>query len=319
MLTICIRRVAKYIFLFLAVIANSCSSGDVGHRVSTNKDEFSILFTGDVLLDRGVRTQIERNGIDHIFSAVKDSFLAADATVINLECPLTDVYTPVMKKYIFKADEKWAASLRKCGVTHAAMANNHTYDQGSTGLEHTVRALNDNSIVPMGFGYTDEERAKPVELEKNGIKVALFNSVSLRLENWIQTDGEPGICMAKGNELANHISAYRQKHPDTKIIAVVHWGIEFMPFPSNQQQMDAMLLASAGADVIVGHHPHIVQPVKKIQNCTVIYSLGNFVFDQKREDGNKAQMAKVTFGKKETKVNLYDIDIVKCRPEVSRK
>ena len=102
MLTICIRRVAKYIFLVLAVIANSCSSGDVGHRVSTNKDEFSILFTGDVLLDRGVRTQIERNGIDHIFSAVKDSFLAADATVINLECPLTDVYTPVMKKYIFK-------------------------------------------------------------------------------------------------------------------------------------------------------------------------------------------------------------------------
>lgn len=319
MLTICIRRVAKYIFLFLAVIANSCSSGDVGHRVSTNKDEFSILFTGDVLLDRGVRTQIERKGIDHIFSAVKDSFLAADATVINLECPLTDVYTPVMKKYIFKADEKWAASLRKYGVTHAAMANNHTYDQGSTGLEHTVRALNDNGIVPMGFGYTDEERAKPVELEKNGIKVALFNSVSLRLENWIQTDGEPGICMAKGNELANLISAYRQKHPDTKIIAVVHWGIEFMPFPSNQQQMDAMLLASAGADVIVGHHPHIVQPVKKIQNCTVIYSLGNFVFDQKREDGNKAQMAKVTFGKKETRVNLYDIDIVKCRPEVSRK
>ena len=319
MLTICIRRVAKYIFLFLAVIANSCSSGDVGHRVSTNKDEFSILFTGDVLLDRGVRTQIERNGIDHIFSAVKDSFLAADATVINLECPLTDVYTPVMKKYIFKADEKWAASLKKYGVTHAAMANNHTYDQGSTGLEHTVRALNDNGIVPMGFGYTDEERAKPVELEKNGIKVALFNSVSLRLENWIQTDGEPGICMAKGNELANQISAYRQKHPDIKIIAVVHWGIEFMPFPSNQQQMDAMLLASAGADVIVGHHPHIVQPVKKIQNCTVIYSLGNFVFDQKREDGNKAQMAKVTFLEKETKVNLYDIDIVKCRPEVSRK
>ena len=317
MLTICIRRVAKYIFLFLAVIANSCSSGDVGHRVSTNKDEFSILFTGDVLLDRGVRTQIERNGIDHIFSAVKDSFLATDATVINLECPLTDVYTPVMKKYIFKADEKWAASLRKCGVTHAAMANNHTYDQGSTGLEHTVRALNDNSIVPMGFGYTDEERAKPVELEKNGIKVALFNSVSLRLENWIQTDGEPGICMAKGNELANQISAYRQKHPDTKIIAVVHWGIEFMPFPSNQQQMDAMLLATAGADVIVGHHPHIVQPVKTIQNCTVIYSLGNFVFDQKREDGNKAQMAKVTFRKNETEVILYDIDIVKCRPEVS--
>mgnify|MGYP003412167412 FL=1 len=98
MWTISIRRVAKSIFIVLAVIANSCSSGDVNHRVSTNKDELSIVFTGDVLLDRGVRKQIERKGIDYIFSAVKDSFLAADATVINLECPLTDVYTPVMKK-----------------------------------------------------------------------------------------------------------------------------------------------------------------------------------------------------------------------------
>ena len=319
MWTISIRRVAKFIIIVLAVIANSCSPGDVKHRVSTNKDELSIVFTGDVLLDRGVRKQIERKGIDHIFSAVKDSFLAADATVINLECPLTDVYTPVMKKYIFKADEKWAASLKQYGVTHAAMANNHTYDQGSTGLLNTVRALKDNDIIPMGFGFTDEERVKPVELEKNGIKVALFNSVFLRLENWIQTDGEPGICMAKGNELAARISSYKQKHPDTKIIAVVHWGVEFMPYPSHQQQMDAMLLASAGTDVIVGHHPHIVQPVKKIQNCTVIYSLGNFVFDQKREDGNKAKMAKVTFRKNETEVILYDIDIVKCRPEVSRK
>lgn len=318
MWTISIRRAAKFIILFLAVIANSCSPVDERHRVSTNNDEFSIVFTGDVLLDRGVRKQIERKGIDHIFSAVKDSFLAADATVINLECPLTDVYTPVMKKYIFKADEKWAASLKQYGVTHAAMANNHTYDQGSTGLLNTVRALKDNDIIPMGFGFMDEERVKPVELEKNGIKVALFNSVFLRLENWIQTDGEPGICMAKGNELANQISSYKQKHPDTKIIAVVHWGVEFMPYPSHQQQMDAMLLATAGADVIVGHHPHIVQPVRTIQNCTVIYSLGNFVFDQKRADGNVAQMAKVTFGKKETLVNLYDVDIVNCRPEVVR-
>ena len=319
MWTISIRQAAKFIIFVLAVIANSCSPGDVKHRVSTNKDELSIVFTGDVLLDRGVRKQIERKGIDHIFSAVKDSFLAADATVINLECPLTDVYTPVMKKYIFKADEKWAASLKQYGVTHAAMANNHTYDQGSTGLLNTVRALKDNDIIPMGFGFTDEDRVKPVELEKNGIKVALFNSVFLRLENWIQTDGEPGICMAKGNELAARISSYKQKHPDTKIIAVVHWGVEFMPYPSHQQQMDAMLLASAGTDVIVGHHPHIVQPVKNVKDCTVIYSLGNFVFDQSREDGNKAKMAKVTFRKNETEVILYDIDIVKCRPEVSRK
>lgn len=316
MWTTYIRQVAKAAILSLCIVASGCSSGDVNNRVVTNKDELTIVFTGDVLLDRGVRKQINRKGIDHIFSGVKDSFLSADATVINLECPFSDLQTPVMKRFIFRADECWAKSLKQYGITHAAMANNHTYDQGYTGLEHTIKTLKANDIIPMGFGYDDKERIKPVELKKNGIKVVLFNSVFLRLENWIPTDGEPGICIAKANVLARCISDYKKSHPDTWIVSVVHWGFEYERIPSKQQQMEAFLLVSAGTDVIVGHHPHIIQPNKEIGNCTVIYSLGNFVFDSKREEGNKCQMAKVTFTKKEKKVKLYDVDIVNCRPEI---
>lgn len=320
MLITFIRQAAKSAILSLCIISCGCSStnGKQSHEKNSSNEELSIVFTGDVLLDRGVRKQIEWKGIDHIFSGVKDSFLSADATVINLECPLTDIATPVMKRYIFKADEAWATSLKQYGVTHAAMANNHTYDQGKTGLKNTIKALKANGIVPIGFGYTDKERIKPVEIEKNDIKVAIFNSVTLRLENWIQKEDEPGICMAKGHELANKISEYKQKNPDTRIIAVVHWGYEFVPFPSDQQQIDALQLAKAGCDVVIGHHPHIIQPTREFKNCTVIYSLGNFVFDQKREDGNKAQMAKVTFTKDGKNVKLYDVDIIKCRPEIHK-
>lgn len=296
--------------LWSSLFISGCSSVDDG--------EISLVFTGDVMLDRGVRQQIERKGIDHIFSAVKDSFLAADATVINLECPLTDVEDPQEKQFVFKANEEWATSLKANSITHAAIANNHAYDQGSIGLAKTIKALKENNIVPIGFGLSDAERIKPIKISKNGIKTALFNCVFLPLEKWVQKDGLPGICNVKAEKLAKYISVYKKENPDSRIVVVAHWGYEYMDKPSGKQEQEATLLANSGVDLIVGHHPHVIQTVDTIGNCTVIYSLGNFVFDSKRKEGNKGQMAKVTFTKEGKKVELYDVDIVKCRPEIRR-
>lgn len=296
--------------LWSSLFISGCSSVDDG--------EISLVFTGDVMLDRGVRQQIERNGIDYIFSEVKDSFIAADATVINLECPLTDVEDPAEKIFVFKADEAWATSLKQNGITHASLANNHSYDQGRIGMEHTANTLKKNGIIATGVGHSDRERIKPVEISKNGLKTAIFSSVLLPLDKWVQTDGMVGICNADADELAKAITVYKKRNPESKIIVLLHWGIEYMNKPTGKQKRDATLLAKAGADIIIGHHPHVVQQVEEINKCTVIYSLGNFVFDSKREEGQKGQMAKVTFNKKGTKIKLYDVDIKKCRPEIRR-
>ena len=95
-------------------------------RQQTKEDTLSILFTGDVLLDRGTRPWIEREGVKGLFQGVSEAFQKADAVVINLECPLTERHTPVGKKFVFRGKPTWAKALRQAGITHAALANNHT-------------------------------------------------------------------------------------------------------------------------------------------------------------------------------------------------
>ena len=143
----------------------------------TKEDTLSILFTGDVLLDRGTRPWIEREGVKGLFQGVSEAFQKADAVVINLECPLTERHTPVGKKFVFRGKPTWAKALRQAGITHAALANNHTIDHGRDGLADTYHVLRDADIVPLGYGKTVEEQTTPVTIRKGKLEVALFNTI----------------------------------------------------------------------------------------------------------------------------------------------
>lgn len=264
---------------------------------SSSYDSLTILFTGDVLLDRGVRPVAEKKGVEKIFSGVSDEFKKADAVVINLECPFTDTISPINKKFIFRADSKWAADLRRVGVTHAVMANNHTNDQGRRGLVATDYHLHRVGIVPLGYGNNIDEQLAPTLVEKGDNKVAIFTATTLTIENWFRTDGKPGISQPTAEELTATISKFHTNNPDTKIITVLHWGVEFQQVPSINQRRLAHILADAGTDVIIGHHPHVVQPCDTIDNTVVFYSLGNFVFDQHPPQTRKGLIAKVTVQK----------------------
>ena len=279
-----------YIVLVVSALLVSCSQ----QQETSEPDSLTLVFTGDVLLDRGVRPYVEREGVEALFAGVDSVFRQADAVVINLECPLTDTIAPVNKHYIFRADTRWAAGLRKAGITHAAMANNHTYDQGRQGLLSTYNHLKEAGIEPLGYGTSKSERLEPVIIRKGAIEVALFNSVTLPLENWYDLDDRPGICQASASTLAESIRNYRGGHPRAKIIAILHWGVEFQTTPSMQQRLDAQTLIAAGADAIIGHHPHVVQPFRLIEGKPVFYSLGNFVFDQTLPVANEAMMAQLT-------------------------
>ena len=162
-------------------------------RQQTKEDTLSILFTGDVLLDRGTRPWIEREGVKGLFQGVSEAFQKADAVVINLECPLTERHTPVGKKFVFRGKPTWAKALRQAGITHAALANNHTIDHGRDGLADTYHALRDADIVPLGYGKTVEEQTTPVIIRKGKLEVALFNTIPLPIENWPRAEGKPDI------------------------------------------------------------------------------------------------------------------------------
>lgn len=135
-------------------------------RRTQEEASLTILFTGDVLLDRGIRPMAERQGAAWLFNNVTPVFCQADAVVINLECPLTTRTTPLNKRFIFRGEPEWAEDLRQVGITHAAMANNHTNDQGRQGLADTYQALHTSGITPLGYGYSMEEQLTPTVIRK---------------------------------------------------------------------------------------------------------------------------------------------------------
>ena len=286
---ICEAIYSSFFILHFSLFLLACAGEKGG-------DAFTLLFTGDVLLDRGVRPVVEEKGVEYLFEGVADDFARADAVVINLECPLADTLAPVGKQYIFHADTRWAAGLRAAGVTHACMANNHTNDQSRRGLRSTAQALEAAGIVPVGYGTSLAQQAQPTLIRKGDITVALFNSVTFPLENWVPSDCLPDVCQLSAEALAARIRSYKTAHPNHVVIAVLHWGMEFQQTPSMRQRLGAAALASAGCDAVVGHHPHVVQPLETISNDSipVFYSLGNFVFDQTPPQTRQAVMAEIT-------------------------
>ena len=289
-------RLMKFIIFHLSFFISlaSCSPTPTPPTTSSSSS-LTILFTGDVLLDRGIRNTAEHRGIGYLFEEVTPIFREADAVVVNLECPLTDTISPVNKKYIFRGDARWAKDLRSVGITHAAMANNHTNDHGRRGLQATARHLADAGITPLGYGRNFSEQISPVLVEKDGISVALFNATTLTIENWCRLDDKPGIAQPTEDELLDEIGDFHSKHPDTHIVVVLHWGVEFQPYPTIRQRALAHRLSEAGVAAIIGHHPHVLQPIDTIGKMPVYYSIGNFVFDQKNPKSRESMIARLTF------------------------
>ena len=290
----------------------SCSPGE--------EEGLVLLFTGDVLLDRGVRPIVEQHGVPYLFEGVADDFARADAVIVNLECPLADTLSPIGKQYIFHAPTRYAAGLRQAGITHACLANNHTNDQSRRGLRSTAQALEEAGITPLGYGTSAAVRTQPTLIRKNGVTAAIFNSVALPLENWVPSDSLPDVCQLRAEALAAVIHAYKAAHPDHYAIAVLHWGAEFQQSPSMRQRLGAAALASAGCDAVIGHHPHVVQPYEQIstpdapRQMPVFYSLGNFVFDQTPPSTRRAAMAELILTPDSLAARAIPVTLRHCRP-----
>lgn len=296
------------LFLLLALVLSGCQCKQEGQVV--------VCFTGDVLLDRGVRTQIEKRGADYLLDSVAPVFQSADATVVNLECPVTTRVSPVNKRFIFRADPEWMPALRQAGITHAAMANNHTVDQGYKGLEDTYTHLIANHITPIGYGNSQHEACQPVFIRRNGIEIALFNSVLLPLENWVYLEDEKGVCQATVNTLVEYIQKLKKERPECYIVTMLHWGVEYHAHPTPFQRGDAYRLIDAGTDVVIGHHPHVIQQEEIYKDKPIFYSLGNFVFDQTKPETVQSVIVQITFGPQRFSYKKHRVKIEMCKPVV---
>ena len=278
-------------------------------------DTLSVVLTGDILLDRGVRKAIEQHGVDHLFSDGVDSvFHAAQVVVGNLECPATEIESPVMKRFIFRAEPVWLEALQRHGITHLNLANNHSIDQGRRGLIDTKENIVKAGMVPIGAGANMDEASEPVLLADQPRKVWLVPSLRLALENYAYLTDKPCVSQEPMDSLLHRVYRLRQQDSTAVIIVSLHWGAEHKLEPVPRQRMDAHMLIQAGADVLVCHHTHTLQTIEDYQGHRIYYSVGNFIFDQHKPLNSKTCLVRLDITADSMGVTTIPVEIRHCVP-----
>lgn len=279
-------------------------------------DSLTITFTGDILLDRGVRQYVERRGIDYVFSPFVDSvFQSSDLVVANLECPATIIRQPVYKKYIFRGEPEWLSALKRHGITHLNLANNHSIDQGRAGLVDTKKNIEAAGMVPVGVGDDMWQAAQPVLLASSPRNVYLLTSLQMPLENFSYLPEKPSVSNEDMDSLIVRVRKLRQDEPQCFVIVSIHWGGEHTLKPSPQQRRQARQLIDAGADALICHHTHTLQTIEHYQGKPIYYSIGNFIFDQAKPVNTRACMVKLTITKESSHAETIPVEISKCVPD----
>ncbi len=280
-------------------------------------DAVTITFTGDVLLDRGVRQRIERSGPDALFSPSIDSLFSTSTYVVgNLECPATLVRQPNYKWYIFRGEPQWLDCLHRHGFTHLNLANNHSIDQGRKGLLDTRKNIIRAGMTPFGADSTMAAAAQPLLLTTMPRPVYILASLRLTLENFPYLPFSPSPSQESMDSLILRVADLRQQHPDAVIVVSLHWGGEHTLRPVSQQRMQAHQLIDAGADILVCHHPHTLQTIELYHGHYIYYSIGNFIFDQTRDINSKAAVVQLTVTSDTIDVRTHHIQIHECTPHI---
>lgn len=235
-----------------------------------------LVFTGDLLpADRehspgiGVGSRIARG--ESLWSGeIRDLFLSADMSVVNLEAPLVNV-TAESNKAAFAGKPEILEMFNRSGITHAHVANNHILEHGEENWHNTLSLLREKGVEPVGF--QENQKSKIVVKQKQGLTIALAGF------NAIHDIANPG-CYAELTEEAV-LTALQHPHMQKADIRVLmfHWGHEYIHIPSWEQRQLARRCIDAGANIIIGHHPHVIQPVEEYNKGLICYSLGNFLFD----------------------------------------
>jgi len=282
-----------------------------------NTDTLDILFTGDILLDRGVRQVIEHHGVDHLFSEGIDSvFRSAQLVVGNLECPATKIEAPVFKRFIFRGEPEWLDTLQRHGYTHLNLANNHSIDQGREGLLDTKRNILAAGMVPIGAGENMNEAVQPVLLAEHPRKVWLVASLRLALENYAYLPDKPCVSQEPMDSLLECVNRLRRTDSTAVIIVSLHWGGEHTLQPVPSQRLEAHQLIRAGADVLICHHTHTLQTIEEFQGKKIYYSIGNFIFDQPKPINSKACMVLLRIKEDSLDIESIPVEIRQCVPYI---
>ncbi|MFH0952475.1 MAG: CapA family protein [Patescibacteria group bacterium] len=235
-----------------------------GH-LPINEERATILVVGDIMLGRYVETLMNKEGQDYPFAGTKQLLSMPDLVVGNLEGPIVADHKQTPDYSLsFNFSSGVAKALSNNGVDIVTLANNHTYDNGSAAFDYTRKVLDDSEIS--WFGHPREESRDYIkEIEVNGYKLRFYGF---------------NYAVRSSFDRATAVDLVKSMSDESFDIVSIHWGGEYQSHSNQVQQELAHQLIDNGADLILGHHSHVLQETELYKDKLIFYSLGNFIFDQ---------------------------------------
>ncbi len=227
--------------------------------------------------------------------AVRALFRDADIALVNHEGPAPDGHTYHPRGLVFTFDPALEKGLANAGVDIVSLANNHIRNAGSDGVIETIRNVEKAGIEQVGAGKDAESARRPMTKTVGDVQVAFLAYNAINLPAAAATDARPGAASLDLPDARADIRAARQQGADV-VVVVPHWGVEYTDRPTALQRRQAASLVAAGADVILGSHPHWPGAIEAIDDAVVMYSLGDFIFDLPRsEQTEEGLVVELTF------------------------
>lgn len=282
-------------------------------------DGVVITAVGDIMLAGRAAPTLKAKGYDYAFAGTVAELRKGDILVGNLEAPLAvGGQEFVEKKFRFKTRPQAADALKRVGFSVLTLANNHMMDYGAEGLAETLANLDRVGISHSGAGATLPEARRETVVTVKGKNVAFLAYSLTYPEEFFATSARPGTALGLDSRVREDVSRVR---PAVDYVVVsFHWGAEGKGMPKPYQRRAARTAIDAGADLIIGHHPHVLQGVEQYRGKSILYSLGNFAFGSMSRTSDRSIIARITLDGATQKVEIVPLNVlnseVRFRPTV---
>jgi poly-gamma-glutamate synthesis protein (capsule biosynthesis protein) len=253
--------------------------------------EAVLVFLGDVVPGRSMESQLGRYGSAYPWQGLDPLLSGADLAVANLESVLTTQGKPLDKSYLIRAHPRWGETLVEAGFDLVTLANNHALDYGPPGLEETLFTLLALDIGVVGAGSSYEAAHRPALFTLKGVRVAVLGYAAARWNGSADVPTTDTLAWAEPAAVQADVRAVRDRAD--LIVVLLHAGTEYAANPSPDQVAVAHAAIDAGADLVVGHHPHVTQTVERYGDGLIVYSLGNALFDIPRQAAMQGDLLRV--------------------------
>ena len=282
--------------------------------------EISVVCVGDIMLAGNAEPVIEWHGVDYPFDETRAILQGADLEIGNLEMPIAVTGEPVPEKeYTFLGQPKVAEGLANAGFDVLALANNHMGDYGDVALLETLEILTANQLKYCGAGPDLETARQPAIVEVKDKQIAVLAYSNTFPFEYFADEADPGTVRGKAVYFIPDIKSAK-KWADLVIVSF-HWSGELVTEPREYQELFGRKAIDVGADLVFGHHPHILQGVEVYRGRLIAYSLGNFAFGSYSKNVQTSGILRVTFQAGEMKraeivpINVSNHEVV-FQPEI---